>query len=289
MIETPQVLRRRNWLASHIDLLAHAGLEVGPYDRPIVPKEQFDVHYADYFSRDQLRQMNRRDRETDHIVDIDFVTASSPLHEVVHRRFDYVVASHVVEHIPDLVQWLMDVNKVLVAGGYLYLAVPDKRYTFDIARPLTTTGRILEDHRAGKRRPAFADVFDQFRYHRRVTPHEIWQQGPDDESDPAANPPTHTIEEALRQASRAEHEYVDCHCNVFTISSFAEIVGDLRRLGVCPFEIADTQPVEPEFNDFLCLLQSFREDDNGDGAEPGSLTLSGAGRARHHEAQGSAE
>jgi hypothetical protein len=34
-------------------------------------------------------------------------------------------------------------------GGVLYLAVPDKRYTFDVDRPATPIDHVIRDHREG--------------------------------------------------------------------------------------------------------------------------------------------
>jgi len=39
--------------------------------------------------------------------------------------------------------------RVLKHGGILYLAVPDKRYTFDIDRPVTTIEHLLQDYEQG--------------------------------------------------------------------------------------------------------------------------------------------
>ena len=49
--------------------------------------------------------------------------------------FDYIVASHVIEHFPDLLGTLMDFEKILAEGGVLSLAVPDQRYCFDFFMP----------------------------------------------------------------------------------------------------------------------------------------------------------
>jgi hypothetical protein len=46
--------------------------------------------------------------------------------------------------------------RVLRPGGVLYLAVPDKRYTFDADRPVTPTDHLLRDHREGRKALAAA-------------------------------------------------------------------------------------------------------------------------------------
>src|SRR5262249_34163817 len=39
--------------------------------------------------------------------------------------------------------------RVLRLGGVLYMAVPDKRYSFDVDRPCTPLEHLLRDHREG--------------------------------------------------------------------------------------------------------------------------------------------
>lgn len=75
---------------------------------------------------------------------------------------DYVVASHVVEHVPDLAGWLEEVNASLKIGGRLLLVVPDKRFTFDILRPLTTYSEIITAYKEQRRRPGLRSMCDHF-------------------------------------------------------------------------------------------------------------------------------
>ncbi|WP_044156709.1 class I SAM-dependent methyltransferase, partial [Escherichia coli] len=68
-------------------------------------------------------------------------------------EFDLIVASHVIEHVPDLIGWLKDAISVLKVGGTLALVVPDKRFTFDILRPLATYREVAAAHKEARHRP----------------------------------------------------------------------------------------------------------------------------------------
>jgi hypothetical protein len=59
-------------------------------------------------------------------------------------RFDFIVASHVIEHTTDMLGWLRDCSALLKADGKLVLFVPDCMYCFDLLRPLSSTGQILQ-------------------------------------------------------------------------------------------------------------------------------------------------
>jgi len=107
-----------------------------------------DVQYVDVFSRDQLRANYANDQNVsaDRIPQIDFVLSGPdgvrPLSDVVRPAapFEWVVASHVVEHVPDVIAWLAQIAEILDDDGRLLLVVPDRRFTFDILCPSTTAG-----------------------------------------------------------------------------------------------------------------------------------------------------
>jgi SAM-dependent methyltransferase len=125
-------------LRQHIDVANGRGLEIGPLASPVVPRTLGDVYYVDHLATDDLVAKYTGDPKVDErsIVSTDFVWGSNTLAEAVGdlAPFDYVVASHVLEHVPDLVGWLDEVAAVLRPGGRLSLAMPDRRYTFDVRR-----------------------------------------------------------------------------------------------------------------------------------------------------------
>jgi len=65
------------------------------------------------------------------------------------NSLDYVATSHVLEHVANPVLALREWYRVLRPGGIIYLLVPDRRYTWDHARPLTTVEHMLGDYERG--------------------------------------------------------------------------------------------------------------------------------------------
>ncbi len=62
---------------------------------------------------------------------------------------DYVVSSHVLEHVANPVAALLEWHRVLRDGGVFYLVVPDRRFTFDHARALTDPAHMWGDFERG--------------------------------------------------------------------------------------------------------------------------------------------
>ena len=77
------------------------------------------------------------------------VDVVAPGHELPFPddSFDFVLASHVIEHLPDpiagLEEWLR------VARRYVVLVVPHRDRTFDRDRPLTPVAELVDRHRTG--------------------------------------------------------------------------------------------------------------------------------------------
>ena len=62
---------------------------------------------------------------------------------------DFVITSHVVEHLPDLIGALVEWDRVVRDGGYIYMIVPLKgALAEDGPRPLTPVEHFVDDWRA---------------------------------------------------------------------------------------------------------------------------------------------
>jgi SAM-dependent methyltransferase len=61
------------------------------------------------------------------------------------HTLDYVIASHVLEHVANPVAALAEFHRVVRPGGLLYLVVPDRRRTWEHRRRPTPIDHLLED------------------------------------------------------------------------------------------------------------------------------------------------
>lgn len=128
------------------------GIEIGPSHSPVAPKRLgFRVTTIDTLSKEGLLEKYKdHGVRLENIEDVDFVWRGESYPALVGERkaFGWILASHVIEHTPDIVAFLRDCEELLSDTGVLSLAVPDKRFCFDHFRPISGLARILDSHQA---------------------------------------------------------------------------------------------------------------------------------------------
>lgn len=156
----------RDKILALIDVAEGRGLEIGALMNPILDKRSSRVEYVDRASTEELRRWYAINAKVDptKLVEVDHVWGSQTLFECVggRRIYDYVVASHVIEHVPDLFGWLAEIASVLADGGIASFVVPDKRYTFDVLRRTSSESELVDAYVRGLRRPDPRQIFDHF-------------------------------------------------------------------------------------------------------------------------------
>jgi predicted SAM-dependent methyltransferase len=75
-----------------------------------------------------------------------FIADAVQLSRIEDEQYEFVLSSHVLEHVANPIRALIEWRRVLKIGGALLIIVPDRRYTYDRNRPLTTFDHILEDY-----------------------------------------------------------------------------------------------------------------------------------------------
>jgi predicted SAM-dependent methyltransferase len=257
-LQRPDFGRYFETLSNWIPISSKSGLEIGPMDKPLVSKPHHDIKYLDAFPfevvLERCKQNPNRDPEC--AVQLDYVTENRPISESVDRTFDYVTAVHVVEHMPNLLGWLRDLANILNDKGKVFLVVPDRRFTFDHARPLTSLGQLIENDLQHLDKPSFRSVFDQQFYHRNLTASEAWQSL-EGQQDLSLNP-TFSSSEAFEFAKQSSEKYIDVHCSVFQPESFEELINASHELKLHPFRCGQIMPTSRPFLDFIVLLELRR-------------------------------
>lgn len=145
-VEKPPLQLDRKTVANYY--LKGQGIEVGALHNPLQTPEVAHVQYVDRLTVDELRSHYPELAEVP-LVEIDIVDDGERLNSIPDASQDFVVANHFIEHCQDPIRTLQMMLRVLKPGGILYLGIPDKRYTFDKDRPVTTTDHLLQDYYEG--------------------------------------------------------------------------------------------------------------------------------------------
>lgn len=200
-------------------------VEIGPLYRPFVLKSEGNVVYVDHADTTTLREKYKDDPKfsMDDIVEIDAVWGDKTLAECIGDPASYIIASHVIEHVPDLFTWINELTEALDEGGQIRLVIPDKRFTFDYLRRTTEFADVLDAYLRKTRAPLPRCILDHVLNVRNVDVGAAWD-GPLDPSS-LTRPPLHGYDLAVGTARKAlSGEYHDVHCWVFTPKSFASLM-----------------------------------------------------------------
>jgi SAM-dependent methyltransferase len=234
---------RREKILAELDVTRLAGIEIGPQDKPLLRRPingSGSVLYVDHADTAELRRKYETDATVNlnALIEVDAVWGDRTLpqilqeHAAVHpgtpTQVDYVVASHVVEHVPDLVGWLSEIHDVLKPTGQLRLAVPDRRFTFDCLREDSRLSDVLAAYLAGARSPTPQAVLDSHLNHASGADHiKLWED--------ASVPPLPHLDWNYAISSAREAMagvYHDVHCWAVTPYSLADIFVALAEHGL---------------------------------------------------------
>ncbi|MBT8115037.1 MAG: class I SAM-dependent methyltransferase [Arenicella sp.] len=151
-----------------IDYLTGKGLELGALNNPLpVDSDKAHVHYADRLPKaDALRLFPELEDIADSLIEpdllIDFDTDT--LQCVKDGDYDFVIANHVIEHLVNPLQFLKNVCDHLKPGGLFFLTVPDRDFTFDKHRALTSEQHLFGEYRRGVKKLSNAHIRDFLLY-----------------------------------------------------------------------------------------------------------------------------
>jgi predicted SAM-dependent methyltransferase len=208
------------------------GLEIGPSHSPIVPKAwNCRIETLDYLDANGLREKYKNDPSVDisKIEPVDYVSDGRSMVEVIAKRghYDYILASHVIEHTPDMLGFLKDCEALLKPDGILVLAVPDKRRCFDVFQSLSSTGQMLEAHAQRRTRPSAGSIFDMSAYTGLRDGNIVWLA----DSNGSLSLPG-SLQRAAAEMAEAQQSgrYFDVHVWRFVPSSFRLILRDFYEI-----------------------------------------------------------
>ena len=259
---------RRNKLIEPINFDTDKGLEIGPLISPLLKKQDVDVYYADHCSTEELIKKYEPDEKVDttKIVDIDYIWNQETIDKLAKSddKFDFIIASHVVEHIPNLIKWFSELYAMLKPGGIVSLAAPHRKYTFDCYRQETTTSQLVAAYVEGRTKPSAMQIYDHFSNHSDINTKQAWlDKLPEAEVDFNDGDRYLRAYQAVIQSEQNADFYMDSHCSVFTEKSFLNIIAELVHLDLFHFKIEALHVAEPFEREFQVILKKVDKNTEG--------------------------
>lgn len=240
-------------------------LEIGALDKPIADSSlvnhQSQIFYLDHLSTSELRSKYSNDSSIDieKIVSVDFVCSDGDFLQAVEgKKFGTIIASHVFEHVPNPLKWLRDLISALEIDGVLHLIIPDKRFSFDRLRPLTTFGEMFESYIQNQKSPSVKSVYDHFSSAVSTDTGGIWHGLLEDVEVIPLGGKKLALESA--RAAGCENMYYDVHVSVLTPQSFLDILRISRDASLIEFEIVDFIDTQIGDLEFFVSIKNINRD-----------------------------
>jgi SAM-dependent methyltransferase len=128
-------------------LLSGNGLEIGALHEPASIPEGAGVRYFDALNEVDAAALFR-EIPAERFVKVDFVgdLDNDGLRQFPDGAFDFVVINHVLEHVANPVKAVREVFRICRKGGIVIIAIPDKEYTFDRGREMTSWEHLWSDY-----------------------------------------------------------------------------------------------------------------------------------------------
>lgn len=122
------------------------GLEIGALHQPLDLPSTLPVDYLDYCTVEELRK-KYPELENSELTEPDIIENAETLRSIGDESYGFVAAAHVIEHMRNPIGAVENWLRVLRPGGTLYLAVPDKRATFDRLRLRNSLEHLILDYK----------------------------------------------------------------------------------------------------------------------------------------------
>jgi SAM-dependent methyltransferase len=139
----------RQLLARHLE---GSGIEVGPGHHPFaLSLPGVDVTYVDRWRADESSALFPQLAAETGFVEPDVLADfnTDRLSPIADASQDFVIASHVLEHLAEPIGFLAEMHRVLRPGGVALILLPDRHRTRDRERRPTPLAHLISEYREG--------------------------------------------------------------------------------------------------------------------------------------------
>jgi SAM-dependent methyltransferase len=98
-------------------------------------------------------------------VGMQYISEGTDLHYIEDEQYDFAISSHCLEHIANPIKALKTWRRVVKKGGLIIVIVPEKKYTFDHRRSVTTFSHLLDDYKNNMDEKDLTHLDEILQYH----------------------------------------------------------------------------------------------------------------------------
>jgi hypothetical protein len=234
------------------------GIEYGPLNRIVLEKTKWNVKYVDFASREFLvkHYSNNPNVNVDLIPEIDIVTDGKLIDKFLpHSSIDFVVASHVLEHVPDFIGWIKANLSILKVGGKIAIAYPDMKHCFDIKRRESVTSDLICAYLEERTKPNFSNICDFTWNAAKANPVDTWSGATTKENAEYIHDRMDLLD-TLKRKVRYEG-YTDCHCWTFTDTGILPVLNEIISLFFLPAKVVGFHNTCKNRLEFFFILEKI--------------------------------
>lgn len=147
----------RNYLSNLF--IKGKGIEIGALHNPLWVSKKAHVKYVDYLSTKSLQEKYPTLKNLIRC-HVDIVDDGEKLNSIKDESLDFIISNHMLEHCQNPIGTIRNHLKKLKIGGHLYYAMPNKNFTFDLDRKLTTLDHLIQDDQKGPEKSKKAHYLD---------------------------------------------------------------------------------------------------------------------------------
>jgi predicted SAM-dependent methyltransferase len=216
------------------------GIEIGALHNPLSVTPGVEVKYLDRLGKNDLYEHYPELRGHD-LLEVDIRDNGETLKNVASNSQDFIIANHFIEHCEDPILALQNIFRVLKKTGVLYMAIPDKNFTFDVDRAKTSWEHLWMDHVQGPARSRRDHYFE-------------WVSLVQKRIGLIANDTTNL--EIQNRIDKLISENYSIHFHVWDSNSFREFLLDIGNKTEIQFQI-NFQGIFPSQKEAIFILRKF--------------------------------
>ena len=245
--------QRRKLIQRKIPIKKARILEIGALDCPTFGPQEVNVKFMDWFTTEENVALMEKTKHHNpkSVVPVNYPIKKTAFSEELDQKFDLIIANHVIEHIPDVIGWINELEKSLTPNGKIFLSIPDLNRTFDIIRPETDVVELMRCHHEKLEQPSFHQILRSIYYWRPIQESDTWSK---DDLSPRLKAKRFPLSEAIRRAKKLHITGTSAHCSVFSHDTFSALWDELLEAGLINMHIESIYDVQPETNEFRLFL-----------------------------------